>query len=82
MVPFLLTVATAWANVRVALFDGGAPALTLTAVVLMVSTWVLGLALLGALLSWRAIAWTVQVAPRSATVTQPMLQPSEASRWG
>ena len=82
LVPFLLTVATAWANVRVALFNGVDVLLTLTALVLMVSTWVLGLTLLGALLCWRATAWTIQVAPRSAAVTQPMLHASEPSRWG
>ena len=82
LVPYVLTVATAWENVRVALFDDVGAMLTLAALVLMVSTWVLGLALLGALLSWRATAWTVQVAPRSATVTQPMPQASEPSRQG
>jgi hypothetical protein len=82
LVPYLLAVTTAWQNVRVALFDDGGALVALTALLLMVSTWVLGLALLGALLSWRATAWTVQIAPRSATVTQPMLQASEASRGG
>jgi hypothetical protein len=82
LVPYLLTVATAWQNVRAALLDDAPSLLTLTALVLMVSTWVLGLALLAALLSWRATAWTVQIAPRSATVTQPLLQASEASRGG
>jgi hypothetical protein len=82
LVPFLLTVATAWQNVRVALLEDVGGALALTALVLMVSTWVLGLALLGALLSWRATAWTVQVAPRSATVTPSMLHASEPTRWG
>jgi len=80
LVPYLLTVAAAWDNVRVALFNGVGVQLTLTALVLMVSTWVLGLALLGALLCWRATAWTVQVTPRSGTVTQPMLQASQPSR--
>lgn len=82
LVPYLLTVATAWGNVRVALSDDVGSLLTLTALVLMVSTWVLGLVLLAALLCWRATAWTVQVAPRSVTVTQAMLQASEPSRWG
>ena len=79
---FRSTVATAWENLRVALFDDVGGPLVLTALVLMVSTWVLGLALLGALLSWRATAWTVQVAPRSATVTSSMLHASEPTRWG
>jgi hypothetical protein len=82
LVPYLLTVATAWQNVRVALFGDLDDLLALTALVLMVATWVLGLALLGALLCWRATAWTVQVAPRSGTVTPSMLHASEPSRWG
>lgn len=82
LVPYLLTVATAWQNVRVALFGDIGDVLILTAIVLMVSTWVLGLALLGALLCWRATAWTVQVAPRSGTVTPSMLHASKPSRWG
>ena len=82
LVPYLLTVATAWQNVRVALFGDIGDVLILTSLVLMVSTWVLGLALLGALLCWRATAWTVQVAPRSGTVTPSMLHASEPSRWG
>lgn len=82
LVPYLLTVATAWQNVRVALFGDIGEVLILTALVLMVSTWVLGLALIGALLGWRATAWTVEVAPRSGTVTPSMLHASEPSRWG
>jgi hypothetical protein len=80
VVPFEMTVANAWQQVRSALFDGADPVLTLGALALMISTWVLGLALLGALLAWRATAWTMQVAPRTVAVTQPMLQASEPSR--
>lgn len=82
LVPFILTVATAWQNVRAALLDDVGAALTLAALALLVSTWILGMALLGALLAWRATAWTVQVAPHHSTVTPPMLQASEPSRWG
>ena len=81
--PFLFVTATAWANVRTALLDGRGELLSFSALLLLVSTWVLGIALLGALLAWRATAWTVQVAPHAAVnVTQPMLQPSEPSPWG
>lgn len=81
--PFLFVTATAWANVRTALLDERGLLLSFAALLLLVSTWLLGTALLGAVLAWRATAWTVQVAPRApATVTQPMLQPSEPSPWG
>jgi len=80
LVPYELTVASAWRGVRAALYDGADPVVALAALALMVSTWVLGLALLGALLAWRTTAWTVQVAPRTVAVTQPMLPASEPSR--
>jgi hypothetical protein len=31
------------------------------ALVLLVATWILGLAILGAALAWRALAWTAEV---------------------
>jgi hypothetical protein len=81
--PFLFVTATAWSNVRTALLDERGALLSFAALLLLVSTWLLGTALLGAVLAWRATAWTVQVAPRApATVTQPMLQPSDPSPWG
>ena len=80
LVPFLLVAGQAWEHVRIALLDDAGFPLVVSGLVLLVSTWVLGLALLGALLAWRATAWTVQVAPRPVAVTQPMLQASEPSR--
>jgi hypothetical protein len=82
LVPFLVAVATAWVNLRAALLEDVAQGLILAALLLMVSTWVLGLALLGALLAWRATAWTVQITPDRANVTQPMPRASEPTRWG
>lgn len=80
---FLLVVSTAWEGARTALLDGRDAVTALSALFLLVSTWVLGIAVLAALLAWRATVWTVQVAPRApAAVTQPMLQASEPSRWG
>ena len=64
----------------VGILSPGGPALFLAAVGL--GLLAIGLVLLGALLAWRATAWTVQVAPRSATVTQPTLHASEPSRGG
>jgi len=34
------------------------------ALLLLVTTWVLALAVLGAALAWRATAWTIEAAPR------------------
>jgi hypothetical protein len=81
-VPYVLAVSAGWGTVRVALYEGGDAVTTLASVLLLVGTWILGLALLAVLLAWRATAWTVQIAPRSATVTQPMLRASEPTSWG
>jgi hypothetical protein len=80
LLPFLVLAAGTWEHVRVALLDAAPAAVVFSALVLMVSTWLLGLALLGAVLAWRATAWTVQVAPRPTAVTQPLRQASEPSR--
>jgi hypothetical protein len=80
LVPFVVSTQTAWRSVRVSLYDGLDPAITLAAVVLLVGTWVLGLTVLGALLAWRATAWTLQIAPRKAAVTPELVRASEPSR--
>jgi hypothetical protein len=79
LVPFAVAAGAAWAHARIALLDGEDLAVTFAALILLVSIWVLGLATLGALLAWRATAWTVQVAPRAVPVTQALLQASEPS---
>ena len=61
-VPFLLAVGRAWEHLRTYLLDGVDPVPLGAAVVLLVGTWVLGLAILGAGLAWRASAWTAEVA--------------------
>jgi len=44
---------------------GGADDVSLAAALfLLVTTWVLALATLGAALAWRATAWTIETAPR------------------
>lgn len=82
--PFALAVSRAWEHVSAYLLDGSAPPIQLwAAVVLLVASWVLGLALLGAALAWRATAWTAEVPGQNAgdsagVVTPPGLQASEA----
>ncbi len=62
-IPFLVAVGRAWEHLRAYLLGGvGAVALG-AALVLLVATWILGLAVLGAGLAWRASAWTVEVPP-------------------
>lgn len=59
--PFAIAAARSWEHVRTyLLFEADAVQLT-AAIVLLVATWVLGLAVLGAALAWRATAWTAEV---------------------
>jgi len=51
-------------HVRVYLFDRVDDVSLAAALLLLVTTWVLALAVLGAALAWRSTAWTVEAAPR------------------
>jgi hypothetical protein len=46
------------------LFGGAGDVSLAAALFLLVTTWVLALATLGAALAWRATAWTIETAPR------------------
>ena len=71
--PFEGTVRLAWEHIRAYLLDG-APTVPLTAaLLLLISTYVLGLAVVGAVLAWRATAWTAEVAPPQALDRPPPL---------
>lgn len=61
-VPFLLAVRRTWENLRAYVLDGVDPVPLGAAVALLVGTWVLGLAIVGAGLAWRASAWSAEVA--------------------
>lgn len=61
--PFLLAAERAWEYLRGALIDGADSPHIVTALVLLATTWVLGLAVVGAALAWRATAWTAEVPP-------------------
>jgi hypothetical protein len=59
-------------HLRAYIFDGANDIAIAAALLLLVSTWILCLALLGAALAWRATAWTIEVGgshvARTATV--------------
>lgn len=63
-VPFLLAAEGAWQHLRGRLLDGAATPDLAAALLLLATTWVLGLAVMGAALAWRATAWTAEVPPR------------------
>jgi len=60
-IPFALAAQRAWEHVRSYLLDGVDPVQLGAAIVVLVATWVLGLAVIGAALAWRATAWTAEV---------------------
>lgn len=61
--PFLLAAGRAWGHARSYLLVGVDPVQLVAAVVVLVATWVLGLAIVGAALAWRATAWTAETPP-------------------
>lgn len=75
-VPFILAVGRAWEHVRSSLGHGLEPLQVAAALLLLVSTWVLGLALLGAALAWRATAWTVLASPPRPSDAEAVATPA------
>jgi hypothetical protein len=74
---FVLTAGRAWEHLGTALAGGADSIQIVAAVLLFVSTWMLGLALLGAVLAWRGSAWTVLLWP--ARVGSPEVMAAAAS---
>lgn len=68
IVPFLLAVSRAWEQLRdVLLLPTVDPLLLGAALLVLVTSWILGLAVVGAGLAWRSAAWTSEVRPGIAT---------------
>ncbi len=59
--PFVLAAERAWEHLRAQLLQGATTEQLAAALVLLATTWVLGLAVMGAALAWRATAWTVEL---------------------
>jgi hypothetical protein len=73
---FVLTAGRAWEHLGTVLVGGAGSLQLAAALVLFVSTWMLGLALLGAALAWRGSAWTILLSP--AGVGSPEVVPAAA----
>ena len=71
LVPFLIAAARSWGHLRDVLLDGGHPVLVAAALLVLVATWILGLASAGAVLAWRTAAWTAEVAPARRSPAGP-----------
>jgi hypothetical protein len=62
--PFLLAVSRAWQQLRdILLVPSVDPLLVGAALLVLVASWILGLAVIGAALAWRATAWTAELRP-------------------
>ena len=81
-VPFMLSVGRAWEHVVSSLGHSLEPTQVAAALLLLVSTWILGLALLGAALAWRATAWTVLVPPPRRSAEEAVAAPSHEAASG
>jgi hypothetical protein len=57
-------------HVRTYLFDRVDDVSLAAALLLLVTTWVLALSVLGAALAWRATAWTIEAAPRRSLASE------------
>jgi hypothetical protein len=69
IVPFVFAVGRSWERVRAYLIDGVSAPELVAALVLLIGSWVLGLAFLGAVLAWRATAWSMLLVPSRAGAT-------------
>lgn len=74
-IPFLVAVGSSWEHLRTYLDQGVGVVNLAAALLLLIASWILGMALLAAALTWRATAWTVQVVPRPAGLADPVSLP-------
>ena len=81
-IPFGIAVGRAWGHVIAALSQDFSPVQIGAALLLLVATWVLGLALLGVALAWRATAWTVLAAPALPSDAQAVPAPTPEAAPG
>ena len=75
-VPFLAATGRAWEHMRAYLLEGATSASLSAALLLFVTTWLLGLAVLGVALAWRATAWTMLVATEHLPGSEPSSAPA------
>ncbi len=79
LAPFLFVAARSWEHLRELLLGNAHPALIGAALLVLVATWILGLASTGVALAWRTAAWTAELAPAAAPVRKPAALPVETA---
>lgn len=81
-IPFLVAVGSAWEHLRTYLDQGVGEVNLAAALLLLIASWVLGMAVLGAALTWRATAWTVELGRRPAHASMPAGEPASEGASG
>ena len=82
--PFAWLVGSAWEHLRSYLAADVTDVQLGAALLVLVASWILGIAMLGAVLAWRSVAWTVEVAPPklAAAVDDALLTPAPEAGAG
>ena len=78
----IAVVGRAATHLRAYLLDGASSTNVAAALLLLVATWVVGLAVLGAALAWRSTAWTIEAAPRRLELPVAAPTPDESPATG
>jgi len=71
LVPLVLAVLRSVESLRVVLVGGGGTIEIAITLLILVATWILGLALLGVALAWRQVAWTAELLPEDPSGPGP-----------
>jgi len=79
LLPLWLAGSRAWDQARVMLVDDAPTPLLVAALLLLVASWFLGLALLAAVLAWRSAAWTTEADRVTAPAARPTISSTVAS---
>jgi hypothetical protein len=82
LVPFLLAAGRAWDHLRTVLSDGSHFLQVGAALLVLVASWILGLAVLGAVLAWRGAAWTAEAAPARNPARDPSVSATREATAG
>jgi hypothetical protein len=81
LLPFVVAMGRAWEHLRSSLIDDPSVLSIGAALLVLVASWILGLAVLGAALAWRTAAWTAELvpsasrAPEASGATAPEVTP-------
>ena len=79
LAPFLVATSHAWQQLRSVLVADATILPVASALLVLVASWILGLAVLGAALAWRTAAWTAEAAPARVPSEAPLTSTPEVT---